>query len=102
MFRAGLTTDCVVAAGAAWLRDTEALKNRKGADYKIQKSFCTHPKIIRQLSPLTLVMQIAALQQKVCNSLIFASSILKSCSALCRVAQVHAMLAKIEGGVIHS
>ena len=77
--KAALTSDCVVAAGTPWLRGTEAFKNRKGADYKIQKSFSTHPKIMRQLSPLTLVMQIAALQQKVCKRLNLASSVLKSC-----------------------
>jgi len=36
-------------------------------DYKIQK---TYHKITRQLSPLTLVMEIAALQQKVCKSVV--------------------------------
>ena len=63
--RAALTSDCVVAVGTAWLRDLEAFKNRKGANCKIHKSFSTHPKIMQLLSPLTLVMQIAALQQMV-------------------------------------
>ena len=43
----------VSAAATAWLRSTEAFKNRKSSDYNIQKTF---HKVTRQLSPLTLVM----------------------------------------------
>ncbi|KAL0045046.1 hypothetical protein WJX82_006244 [Trebouxia sp. C0006] len=53
----GITKD----AATAWLRSTEAFKNRKSSDYKIKK---TYQKITRQLSPLTLVMEIAALQHQ--------------------------------------
>ncbi len=57
----------VCAAATAWLRSTEAFKNRKSSDYKIQKTF---HKVTRQLSPLTLVMEVAALQHQVCNSVV--------------------------------
>ena len=57
----------VCAAATAWLRSTEAVKNRESSDYKIQK---TLHKVTRQLSPLTFVMEIAALQLQVCNSVV--------------------------------
>ncbi len=56
-----------LVCAAAWLRSTEAFKNRKSSAYKIQKTF---HKVTRQLSPLTLVMEIAALQPQVCNSVV--------------------------------
>ena len=57
----------VCAAATAWLRSTEAFKNRKSSDYNIQKTF---HKVTGQLSPLTLVMETAALQHQVCNSVV--------------------------------
>ena len=61
--------DYNVTAATAWLRNTEAFQNRSGRDNKIQKTFNTMPKFMRQLTPLMLVMQTAALQQEFCQDL---------------------------------
>ena len=74
--------DNVHVAGTAWLRNTEPFDNRKGTDYKIQNSCSTSPVIMRQLRLLTLAMQIAALQQKVCQTTLLLFTLVKSCWSL--------------------